>query len=208
MVVAFGETVWTGKIDASKLSLAAADSLPAVQAEANVVTALGSVVLDDEHVVTIETPASGIVKQVSGFEGDTVRAGSVLAVIQPHDRSVNNYELLSPIDGTIVERALELTGEVGSELLAFKIANLDHLKVELGVPPSAAGRVRIGDRVELRPLSAHELSLEGSVAALGNTREQPRVSVRVLDMQHHLRAGDPVRARIFAGTPSSSATSL
>jgi len=203
--------VWSeaGPRSSSSSSPATASMNDWVDPGRNVIAAVGTVELDPAHMASITTQNSGVVIGLSTFEGDRVEKGTLLAVIEP-DRSEldarrpelprDTYQLLSPIAGTVVERALLLTQNVGSELLAFKIADLDYLKVNLRLPQPGASDVRSGDSVEVRPFAAHDVALAGRVgsvtgsdAALGAT-----LSVHVLDPHHHLRAGQSVRTRVFA----------
>lgn len=210
LVVAFGDAVWSGKADASKLSLdiQGATAARTASAHGEELTAVGVVALDPEHVATVTIPGHGVVRHVASFEGDRVHPGAVLAVIQSGRANRDptaRYELVSPIEGTVVERSLHPSDDVQAEVLAFRVANLDHLRVDLHLTAREARRIRVGDRVELSPLSAHELFVDGNVAALSPAApDETIVSVHVLDRHHHLREGDAVRARLFSPTPSAS----
>lgn len=210
LVVAFGDAVWSGKADASKLSLdiQAATAARTASAYDEELTALGIVALDPEHVATVTIPGHGVVRHVASFEGDGVHPGAVLAVIQSGRANRDptaRYELISPIEGTVVERSLHPSDDVQAEGLAFRVANLDHLRVDLHLTTREARSIHVGDRVELSPVSAHELSLDANVAALSPAAADGAiVSVHVLDLHHHLREGDAVRARVFSATQSAS----
>lgn len=210
VVVAAGDAVWTGKTDASKLSLDIAAAHPGPSRD-DAVSALGTVELDPEHVATVILPGRGFVQHVASFEGDRVSAGSLLAVIQS-ERTVRDpaarYELVSPIEGTVVERALQSSENVTSETLAFRVADLDHLKVGLRVKGPEAKRVRIGDEAVLSPLAANELSLHGSVTRVSGTGDVTLVSVHVVDRHHHLREGDTVRAHLVLSSASGAPSSM
>ncbi|HET9931917.1 MAG TPA: efflux RND transporter periplasmic adaptor subunit [Polyangiaceae bacterium] len=214
LVVAFGDAVWSGKTDASKLSLdiEAAATAPRIAPANDVLAALGTVALDPEHVATVTIPGPGVVRHVASFEGDRVRAGSLLAVIQSPNANRDptaRYELLSPIEGTVIERSLHPSDDVEPEVLAFRVANLDHLKVDLRLKKSDARHLRVGDRAELSPLAAHELFVDGSVAAISErTPEESTVSVRVSDPHHYLREGDGVRAHLYSAAAGGDRATL
>ena len=212
LVVAFGDAVWSGKADASKLSIDIEAATPARAEKGEVVSALGIVALDPEHVATVTIPGHGIVRHVASFEGDRVHPGAVLAVIQATRASRNpteRYELVSPIEGTVVERSLHPSDDVQAEVLAFRVADLDYLRVDLHLKRHEAESIQLGDRVEVSPLSAHELSVDGNVAALAPAPGgETIVSVHVSDRHHHLREGDGVRARLFSGAKGATASLL
>jgi len=112
------------------------------------------------------------------------------------------YELLSPIKGTIVERSIAPGQSVEGQLVAFRIANVDHLWVELDVFEKNLAKVRVNDRVELIPLANPGEVFEGRVARVGaqidpDTRSAP-LRVEVDNRDRRLRSGQAVNAKIHA----------
>jgi len=238
-----------------------------------VVTAVGTVDFNPEHVAAVGTRLKGLVSRVVKFEGDTVESGALLAVIESAELGeaqaavsmleaekraadvnltrektlsqknlttqreaevagveaeryqlllgaarqkvaalsggvgsrpsrLGSHELRSPLKGTIVERSIAPGQSVEGQLVAFRIADIDHLWVALDVFERNLSKIRVGDRVELSPLSAPNDVFEGRVARVGaiidsETRSAP-IRVEVDNRDRRLRAGQAVNARIHA----------
>lgn len=239
-----------------------------------VVTAVGTVDFNPEHVAAVGTRLRGLVSRVVKFEGDTVEKGELMAVIdsaelgeaqaavsmleaEKHAADVNlrreaelaqknlttqreaevatveaqkyqlllgaakqkvsalsggagsrpsgrlgAHELRSPIKGTIVARSISPGQSVEGQLVAFRVANINHLWVELDVFEKNLSKIRVGDRVELSPLANPQEVFEGRVALVGalidaETRSAP-IRVEVDNHDRRLRAGQAVNARIHA----------
>jgi cobalt-zinc-cadmium efflux system membrane fusion protein len=112
------------------------------------------------------------------------------------------HELRSPMKGTIVERSISAGQSVEGQLVAFRVADIDHLWVALDVFERNLAKLRVGDGVELSPLAAPTETFEGRVARVGavidaETRSAP-VRVEVDNRDRRLRAGQAVNARIHA----------
>jgi cobalt-zinc-cadmium efflux system membrane fusion protein len=248
-----------------------------------VVNAVGTVDFNPEYVAAVGTRLKGIVSRVSKFEGDSVDAGTVLAVIESAELGeaqaavsmleaekraadvnlerektlsqknlttqreaevagveaeryqlllgaarqkvaalsggagarparLGSHELRSPLRGTIVERSIAPGQSVEGELVAFRIADLDHLWVALDVFERNLSKIRVGDRVELSPLAAPSDVFEGRVARVGaiidsETRSAP-IRVEVDNRDRRLRAGQAVNARIHAASGGEQQTTL
>lgn len=122
------------------------------------------------------------------------------------------HELRSPMKGTIVERNISPGQSVEGQLVAFRIADIDHLWVELDVFERNLSKIRVGDRVELSPLAAPKDVFEGRVALVGavidaESRSAP-VRVEVDNRDRRLRAGQAVNARIHAASGGEQPSTL
>lgn len=239
-----------------------------------VVSAVGTVDFNAEYVAAIGTRLRGLVSRVSKFEGDTVKAGEVLAHVESaelgeaqanvsmldaersaaelnaqreaklaerslttareaeiaaveakkagllldaaeqkvaslggnlrvkNERMLGAHAVVSPIAGTVVERKVAPGQFVEGQLVAFKVANLDHLWIELDVFERNLTRVNLGDRAELRPLSGGSGGepLIGRVAKM-SSRIDPethsaKVRIEVENRDRKLRVGQAVQAAI------------
>lgn len=239
-----------------------------------VVSAVGTVDFNAEHVAAIGTRLRGLVTRVSKFEGDAVKAGEVLAHVESaelgeaqanvsmldaersaaelnaereaklaerslttareaevaaveakkagllldaaeqkvaalggsirlkHERMLGAHAVLSPIAGTVVERNVAPGQFVEGQLVAFKVANLDHLWIELDVFERNLTRVNLGDRAELRPLSGTSDALIGRVAKVSSRIDQEthsaKVRIEVENRDRKLRVGQAVQAVIHS----------
>ena len=122
------------------------------------------------------------------------------------------HELRSPMKGTIVERSISPGQSVEGQLVAFRIADIDHLWVELDVFERNISKIRLNDRVELSPLAAPKDVFEGRVALVGavinaESRSAP-VRIQVDNRDRRLRAGQAVNARIHAASGGEQPTTL
>jgi membrane fusion protein, heavy metal efflux system len=125
---------------------------------------------------------------------------------------LGSHELRSPLKGTIVERNIAPGQSVEGQLVAFRIADLDHLWVELDVFERNLSKIRVGDRVELSPLAAQTEIFEGRVAHVGavidtETRSAP-IRVEVDNRDRRLRVGQAVNARIHAASAGEQQSTL
>jgi cobalt-zinc-cadmium efflux system membrane fusion protein len=121
-------------------------------------------------------------------------------------------ELRAPFAGTVVECRVSPGQAVEGDLMAFKIANLDRLWIELQVFEQNLSLVRLGDRVELRPLTKHGDRVEGRVARIGATVDldtrSGSVRVEIDNRDRHLRAGQAMNATIHTSGRSGGAATL
>ena len=184
-----------------------------------VVSLVGKTTYDPNHVVAIGASALGTVRRVAKYEGETVQVGDVLAEIgspmlarveaasllrsrsAPHG-TLGVSTLRSPLAGTVVERRIVTGQSVRGERVAFVVANLDHLWLDVHVDEAQARTLHIGDRVELGRESEPAAQIEGHVAALDaqNNQENKPMLVRIEVDNHarYLRLGQTVTARVLA----------
>jgi cobalt-zinc-cadmium efflux system membrane fusion protein len=133
------------------------------------------------------------VQQVSALGGAPVQEnGGVLGV----------HQLRAPLAGTVVERHVSAGQSVEGHLTAFRVADLDHLWVELAVFERNLMGIRRGDRVDLHPLSDGAETIEGQVAHVGEqidpATRTATVRVEVDNRERKLRPGQAVTAKIQA----------
>jgi membrane fusion protein, heavy metal efflux system len=129
------------------------------------------------------------------------RVISLSGELAPADgRGLGLHSIKAPIDGTIVERQIAKGQLAESNQLAFVIANLDRVWVELAVFERSLKEIHTGDEVELRPLGMRNLTISGRVARVGqvlehSTRASP-IRVEVDNRERRLRPGQVVDAAI------------
>ncbi|HVU05912.1 MAG TPA: efflux RND transporter periplasmic adaptor subunit [Polyangiaceae bacterium] len=129
---------------------------------------------------------------VSAFGGAAVKGKKVSAI--------GVHQLLAPIDGTVVELFVAPGQSVEAHQTALRVADLDHLWVELSVFERDLPSVHQRDRVEISPLSQQESVITGEVAHVGEVIDpQTRaghVRVEIDNEKRALRVGQAVSARI------------
>jgi cobalt-zinc-cadmium efflux system membrane fusion protein len=116
------------------------------------------------------------------------------------------YVLRAPLDGSLVERHVAPGQSVENNVVAFRVANLDQLWVELAVFERDIGAVRKDDVVVISPLSDPERKIQGRVEHVGevidlNSRSAD-VRVEVDNKARGLRPGQSVSAAIRASGPA------
>ena len=110
------------------------------------------------------------------------------------------YELRAPLAGVVVERALHTGQTIEGNVVAFRVANLDQLWVELAVSERYLNGLKRGDAVEIRPIAGPEEHLTGQIAYVGDvidplTGSAP-VRVEISNKERKLRPGQSVTATI------------
>lgn len=117
------------------------------------------------------------------------------------------HELRSPLGGTVVERHLSPGQSVDGEHFAFRVADLDHLWVELAVFERNVTNLHKSDRVELSPLTSADESIEGQIAHVGEQIDPATrtavVRVEADNRSRKLRPGQAVTARIHLSNSDS-----
>jgi cobalt-zinc-cadmium efflux system membrane fusion protein len=127
---------------------------------ADVLPLRGRIVPNAERVRSVSARFPGPIRNVLRSVGDNVRAGEPLAVVESNE-SLTNYEVTSPIDGTIIER-LANPGETAAGGPLFVVADYRSLWAELTLFPRDLARVKSGQRVKLRAADG-ELAAEGRI---------------------------------------------
>jgi cobalt-zinc-cadmium efflux system membrane fusion protein len=122
------------------------------------------------------------------------------------------YILRAPLRGNVVESHISVGQSVEADLVAFRVANLDDLWIDLSVFERTIGMVRIGDLVEVTPMADVKTLIRGKVAHVSevldlNTRSG-KVRVQVDNKNRLLRPGQSVTAVIHAATPTHESLSV
>jgi membrane fusion protein, heavy metal efflux system len=190
---------------------------------APIISVTGKTTFDPERVASVGASALGTIRRVAKYEGETVKRGEVLAEIgsplqarmdaaaslraRALPRGQLGVALLrSPLDGMVVERRVVTGQSVRGERVAFIVADLDRLSLEVSVEEAQARTLKVGDRVELSRDAASGSS--GSATTNGRVFQvlsssspgsRALVRVGVDNRARGLRPGQAVTARIFAG---------
>jgi len=122
------------------------------------------------------------------------------------------YVLRSPIGGHVVERSVAPGQSVDGATIAYKIADLSHLWIELSIFERDLDLVHVGDDVEVSPLADPKTKIPGKVAHVGEVIDRisrsTEVRVAVDFPKVHLRPGQSVEAVITSGTSPRDALLL
>lgn len=127
-------------------------------------------------------------------------------------RALGVHYLISPLAGTIVERHVTKGELVDGDHVAFLIADLTHLWVELDVFERSLEAIRVGDQVVVRSLSRASHPIQGRVAQVGAiidpATRSAAVRIEVDNQEGHLRPGQAVDAKIQAAHADLLKTTL
>ena len=147
---------------------------------------------------TVEARRAGLMLQAAKQKVAALGGG----VAASGTSSFGTLEMRSPIKGIVVERNVAPGQFVHSEIVAFQIANLDHLWIELDVFERSLGQVRIGDQAELKPLAGGSNALTGRVAKIAAKIDpethSAKVRIEVENREHQWRVGQAVKAIIHS----------
>ncbi|MBX3264335.1 MAG: efflux RND transporter periplasmic adaptor subunit [Labilithrix sp.] len=110
------------------------------------------------------------------------------------------FVLRTPIGGHVVEHHISPGQSVDSNVVGYKVADLEHLWIELSVFERDIGSVHVGDDADVAPLAAPGQTIAGRVAHVGEVIDpatrSTQVRVTVDHPKYHLRVGQSVQATI------------
>lgn len=121
----------------------------------------GRIVAADSHRREIGARFPGVIRAVRKQQGDMVKVGDTLAVIESNE-SLQTYTVDSPIAGVITERNAN-EGEQTSDRSLFTIVDPSVVWAELGLFQKDRTRVRPGATVLVKAADA-DVAIEGRVA--------------------------------------------
>jgi membrane fusion protein, heavy metal efflux system len=160
-------------------------------------TLSGTVQADPTRVSEVRARYAGVIREVLAQPSSKVRKGSTLAQVQSNE-SLQNYPLIAPISGTLVEHRARV-GEATSDAALFTIMDTSKVWVELDVFQKDLGLIKTGQTVELFDLDERAVA-SGSIARIGTlaTHGSQSVQARVVidNATGALRPGQFVTARV------------
>lgn len=113
------------------------------------------------------------------------------------------YVLKTPIAGHVIERHIAPGQSVDGATVGYKVADLDHLWVELSIFERDLEAVKIDDDVDISPVTKSSVKLPGKVAHVGEVIDpvsrSTEVRIAVDNPKVHLRPGQSVEATITSG---------
>ncbi|POP52579.1 acetyl-CoA carboxylase biotin carboxyl carrier protein subunit [Zhongshania marina] len=105
----------------------------------------GNLTTAPEQTSHVRARFSGVIHSVAVNIGDKVEAGDLLAIVESNG-SLKNYEIRSPISGSVIQRHANV-GEVARDQVLLSIVNTDYLWAELRVFPSQQTSLRADQHV-------------------------------------------------------------
>ncbi len=109
----------------------------------------GKIVANPDKVAHVSPRYPGVVLEARKKLGDLVTKGEVVAVVESND-SLRPYEIMSQIDGRVIERDAVLGESVSPETALYVVADLSSVQVELAVPREDFAQLREDQTVAIR----------------------------------------------------------
>lgn len=109
---------------------------------------MGTVAIDASRHARVTARFPGIVREVRVQEGQRVRRGDPLALVEGND-SLRTYAVTAPIDGVVLARHASV-GDLAGEMPLVELADLSQLWVDLRAIGRDAARLRAGQAVRIR----------------------------------------------------------
>lgn len=130
------------------------------------IEAPGEIRMDSERVVQIRPRFAGTVRELRKSLGDGVSKGEVIAVINSNE-SLSSYEIVSPLAGSVVSRDASVGQAVEHDDPLYTIADLSSVWADFAVYPQLAGKIRPGQKVQIRSEVNPNREVAGSIKYVG-----------------------------------------
>lgn len=155
----------------------------------DVITVSGAVELSPSATAEVRGRYPGPVISVSAQVGDYVRRGQILAVVESSS-SLQEYTVLAPVSGTILERRTN-AGDVAGSAALFVIADFANAEARLHIFPRDVPKVKTGQKVRLG-IAGGDLDIETTITRflpITGAESQTRIAVAALPADTSLQPG-------------------
>lgn len=162
----------------------------------DMITLAGEVALAPSATSSVRAIYPGPVRSVSVDVADKVSRGQALARIESSS-SLQEYTLVAPRSGTILER-LTNTGDVAGSEPLFIIADFSELEAYLHVFPRDAARVQVGQTVRLG-VAGGEMTVDATISRflpMAGANSQTRIAVAKIPAESGLQPGMRLMAEV------------
>lgn len=109
---------------------------------------------NEEKTVAVLPRFGGVVRTLGKRLGDDVKKGEVVARIESNE-SLTQYEILAPVDGTVIERSGTLGEFAATDKRLMVISDLSTVWVDLRVYSQDFSKLKLGQKVDVE-LPGHE----------------------------------------------------
>ena len=168
----------------------------------DVVRLMGTVVLDADRHAVVRARFPGMVRSVNVQQGEHVRRGQTLAVVEGND-SMRPYPITAPIAGLVLARHTNV-GDMAEAQALFELADLSNVWVDLRAMGTDAEALQPGQAVRIRSATG-TLAVSGEIQRLlpvAGSGQSVIGRVSIPNPQGHWRPGMSVVAEVTAGTRS------
>ncbi|MBL0063013.1 MAG: efflux RND transporter periplasmic adaptor subunit [bacterium] len=108
----------------------------------------GEITYNSDHLAHIAPRFPGVVKEVRKQLGERVQKGEVLALIESSE-SLSPYEVVSLIEGTVVEKHITVGEVVKDDAEIYQVADLKTVWLNLTVYQKDLSAIRVGQSVRV-----------------------------------------------------------
>ncbi len=145
------------------------------------------------------------------------KVGIEQAVMEKYsiNTEIEKQQLLSPINGTIIEKLVDINSMGAQGVAAFSISDINSLELETNILSDDISKVKIGDEVEIsgKPIGEHNLKgkvikiapeAKGITSALGINQKRVSVKIEISDSENLLKPGYDLNAKIITEKKNDS----
>lgn len=129
----------------------------------------------------IPTVMGGRVKQVYAAEGDPIRKGQQLVLIASTTTAAASENIISPIDGEILERLVEPGEFAAPGSTVMVVAQLDSLTLKIYVPENLYGQISLGQVLPVTVDSFPGQTFKGKVTFISDQAQFTPRNVQTKD---------------------------
>lgn len=160
----------------------------------------GTIAFDANRYAAVRARFPGIVRSVNVQQGERVRRGQTLAVVEGND-SMRTYPITAPLDGVVIVRNTNI-GDVAEAGALFELADPSQVWVDLRAIGTDAEDVAPGQAVRIRSATgstAVEAKIE-SLLPVAGIGQSVIARVSVPNPQGRWRPGMTVSAEVTVGS--------
>lgn len=160
---------------------------------------MGQVALDRNRHAQIKARFPGIVRAVPVSEGQQVRRGQTLVVVEGNE-SMRTYPVTAPFDGIVLARDTNV-GDVANDNILIELANLDEVWIELHAIGRDAEKLAIGQEVRVKSATgdAEETTKIATLLPLATSGQSVVARAAIPNPSGRWRPGMTIAAEITIG---------
>ena len=157
---------------------------------------VGNIALNADRHADIKARFPGIVRAVQVQQGDHVRRGQTLVVVEGNE-SMRSYPVVAPFDGTVLARTTNI-GDVAGDNTLVELADLTDVWVELHAVGRDATRLAPGQRVRLESATgnAQAETVIQTLLPLSTRGQSVVARAKLQNPEGHWRPGMTVSANV------------
>lgn len=167
----------------------------------------GRITINQNSKANIRARFEGVVRNVNFNLGDRVKKGQVLAVVESNE-SLQNYNILSPITGIILERNTNIGDVVGDNAL-FVVADLSNVWAKFHIFPRDVNYIKKGQTVSVHTLESDKNFLGKIDMLLPTADELTQTEIAIVslpNLEKRWKPGMTIEGDVTVSTIKSQVT--